>query len=162
MIAHAVWFGLALPFFLLDAWLARVAAAPDLSLVLALFCGLFARPSALPGLLLCGALARSVVAPGSLALHLLVLGIPVALLVPLRLWLFRRRLLLQLAAVAFLAHALPALAVYLARFPGAGLAGSGVPADPGTGSLLGLLLVAPATWLLCTLPPWRQFVERRE
>jgi hypothetical protein len=164
VISHVLWFLVALPFFLLDGWLAAaVPRAPDLALALGLFCGLFARPAALPAILASAALARSVVAPGGLALHLLVLGIPVAVLVPVRLWLFRRRLLLQLAAAAFLAFAVPALALWLARFAGAGIAGDAGAGTLGrSASLPAVLAVLPLTWLLCALPPTRGFVERRE
>lgn len=160
MIAWFLAFFLAPPLLLLDAWLAQVLwPVPALTLGICLFLAASARPRAVPGLLVCFALARSVLVAGDAALHLLALGIPVALLMPLRGVLFRRQLWWQAGAAVFLAVAIPKLMALFGR-----VALAGPPVAPlEWHHLLGAALVAPvAALLLRHLPPLSVFVERGE
>lgn len=160
MIAWLVWFFGVLPLLVFDAWLrCRSAWSPDLTLAICSFAALQARPAALPGLLLCTALARSVVEPGGMAVHMLLLGIPVAALLPLRILFYRRELVVQVAAAGFLALALPHLTGFLARLaPEAGLSLEAARRN----LLAALILVPPAAFGLGVLPPLRWFAERAE
>jgi hypothetical protein len=156
MIALLVWFFVALPWFLLDGWLAASLPAPDLTLVLCLFLGLYARPRAVPLLLISSALARACLSGGGLGFHVLALGIPIAILLPGRI-LFFRLWIWQVAGAVFLCFALPRIEGLLAR-----LASSAPPPEPAAGLLACALLAPPAAWLLATLPPLKAFVERNE
>ena len=123
MIAWVLWFFVALHLFLLDGLLVSVSDwSPDLSLAVGLFCVLYARPSALPGILLCAALSRSVLLEGSAAIHLLTLGLPVAVLLPLRVVFSKRSLIWQCLASGFLAFMIPRLGGLLFRVTGDGVA----------------------------------------
>ena len=91
MIAWLLWPFVALHLFLLDGFLKQVLVSPggvtlgpDLTVCIGLYLALFARHRSLAGLLCLAALARSVFLPGSLFWHMLALGLPVALLLPLR------------------------------------------------------------------------------
>lgn len=161
MIAWGAWFFLALPFFLLDGWLAAHALPGlDLTLAFCLYLALFARSRALPGLLVMAGLARSVVLDGDAALHVLALGVPVAVLVPLRVFFSRHHLAWQGLASAFLALTEPHMTALLAH-----LSEQPAPDDSPT-TVLSILaaaaLVPAATWLLRQLPPLRGFVERSD
>ena len=104
-----LWFFGSLPLFVLDGWFVHaVAPVPAFTLATCLYCGLYARLGTVPGLLLCAALARSVLIPGDAALHLLVLGLPVAALLPTRGVFARSHVLWQALASAFLAVSVPA------------------------------------------------------
>lgn len=161
MIAWGLWFFLALPFFLLDGWLAsRSVPGLDLTLAFCLYLALFARPQSLPGLLVVAGLARSVVLDGDAAVHVLALGVPVAVLVPLRTLLSRHHPAWQGLASAFLAWTEPHMGGLLARI-------SQQPAPDETAAtvvsiLAATVLVPLATWLLRRLPPLRFFAERSE
>ena len=156
----AVWTFSALPLFVLDGWLVAVLwPLPALTLALCLYCALFARLAALPGLLVVAALARSVLLGGDAAAHLLALGIPVALLVPARNVFSRRHLPWQAVVAVFLAVALPQLGSLLARVAGGGAIGWAPGWDQ---ALLAALVVPPCTWLLRLLPPLRWFEEAVE
>jgi hypothetical protein len=160
VIAWLLWFFLSLPLFLLDGWLVQeVWPVPSLTFALCMFLGLYARPSALPGLLLCAALARSVLVGGDAALHVLILGMPVSALVPLRLVFYRRHLLWQCTAASFLAVTVPKATAFLGRFAEA------VPdAPPVSWSqiLWAACAVPPATWVLRSIPPLSLFRESAE
>ena len=160
MIRWVVWFFAVLPVFVLDGWLVRVLwPVPALTLAVGLFLGLSARLAALPGLLLCAALARSVLVPGDAALHVLVLGIPVAVLVPLRAVFSRRHLLWQGAAAGFLALSVPAVTNFMGRF----VATAPVPVATGWEQILwAAVLAPPSAWLLSRVPPLSGFVEPGE
>ena len=157
MIRWAVWFFAALPLLLADAWLSRTLwPVPVLTLGFCLFCALFARTGAVPGLLVCVALARSVLGGGDAAVHVLVLGMPIAVLLPLRVLFSASHTLWQCAAAGFLAFALPKLSGLFAR-----VLDSLPPPAPldGTQVLWAVLLVPPASWLLQRLPPLAAFRE---
>ncbi len=160
MIRWLLWFFLAPPLLVLDAWLrARSGWAPDLTLALCSFAALQVRQRALPGVLFCMALARSVVEPGGMAVHVLLLGIPIAALLPLRILFYRRELVVQVLAAAFLALALPHLTGFLARLaPDAGLSLEQTRRN----LLAAMILVPPVAFGLAALPPLRWFVERSE
>jgi hypothetical protein len=152
-----VWLALAPQWFLAAGWLQAIGAPPiDVAAGLCLFCVLFAERSALPGLLLCAAMGRAVVEGGSLAVQVLVLGTPVALLLPLRSLLFRQRWLWQGLFAAVLALAIPRLDGFygaLFRQPGMG------PVLDGFRVAWSVLLLPPLLWVLRRLPPFRQFRE---
>ena len=160
MIGWLLWFFVALHLFLLDGWLASLTPwIPDLSLAVGLFCAIYARPAALPGLLLCAALPRSVLVEGSAAAHLLILGIPVAVLLPLRGWFSRGSILWPCVASGFLAFVSSRLASFLFRITGDG---SGVPALTGFEIFAAMCLVPLITWLLRSVPPLSLFQEDRQ
>ena len=108
---------------------------------------------------LCAGLARGVLLPGDAALHVLVLGVPVAVLLPARAVFFRGSTVLQCVAAAFLAVSTPKIAALLGRVTDqAPTALSVTIADV----IWAALLVPPATWLLRRLPPLAQFQETSE
>jgi len=157
MIGWLLWFFLALHLFLLDGWLAGLTdLVPDLSSAVALFWALYARPMALPGLLLCAALSRSVLIPGSAALHLLILGVPVAVLLPLRGVFSRGSVLWPCLASGFLAFVLPRLSGLLFR-----LTGDGGPALSMTGFeiFVAMCVIPVFTFALRKVPPLSLFQE---
>ncbi len=160
MIRWLLWFFLSLPLFLLDGWLVQVLwPVPALTFAMCLFFGLFARPSALPGLLVCAALAQSVLVGGDAAVHVLIFGVPTSVLLPFRLLFFRHHALWQCAAAGFLAFTVPKLTAFLGRFANA------VPevAPPSLLQMLwALLLVPPMAWLLRRVPPLSMFQEKAE
>jgi hypothetical protein len=152
-----LWLTLVPQLFLLSGWLTAIGAPPvDFAAGICLFCVLFAERSALPGLLLGAALGRSLVDGGGLAVQVLTLGTPVALLLPLRGLLFRQRWVWQGLFAAVLALAIPRLhGFYGALFRQA----ETVPALDGFRVAWSVLLLPPLLWLLCRLPPLRQFRE---
>ncbi|MHC4851655.1 MAG: hypothetical protein ACYTKC_00310 [Planctomycetota bacterium] len=163
MIAWILWLFVALHLFLLDGFLKQVLVlpgglpvAPDLTVCIGLFLGLFARPSALPGLLFCAALSRSVFLPGSVFWHMLVLGIPVALLLPLRVVFSQRSPLWQCAAAGFLAYVMPRLAGLLFRLTAQGDA---MVHTTAADVFVAMCLVPMMTWVLRALPPLSLFEE---
>ncbi len=160
MIAWVLWFFVVLHLFLLDGVLAGVSDLfPDMALAIALYCALYARPTALPGLLLCAAVSRSVLVDGGAALHLLILGIPVAVLLPMRALFSKISVLWPCLASGFLAFVMPRVAGLLYR-----VADDGVP----WGSLTGLqifvavCLVPAITQGLRMLPPLSLLQEDRQ
>ena len=160
MIAWLLWFFLALHLFLLDGYLAGLtAAAPELSLAVALFCALYARPSALPGLLLCAALSRSVLMEGTAASHLLILGMPVAVLLPMRILFSRGSVLWPCLASGFLAFVMPRVGGFLFRLTGDGTPGLSLN---GFEIFLAMCIVPLVTLLLRTVPPLSMFEEKRQ
>lgn len=160
MIAWVLWFFLALHLFLLDGFLVGVSHwFPDLSLVVGLFCVLYARPSALPGILICAALSRSVLLEGGAASHLLILGLPVAVLLPLRVVFSKRSLLWQCLAAGFLAFMVPRLTGLLFRLTGEGVAGMDVTS---LDIFVAMCVVPVVTWLLRSLPPLSMLQESRQ
>ena len=90
---------------------------------------------------------------------MLILGVPVSVLVPLRLLFYSRRLLWQATAAGFLALTVPKVTAFVGRFA------DSVPevAPVGWSQLLwAAVLVPPATWLLRVLPPLSLFRETSE
>ena len=116
-----------------------------------------AEPVVLPGLLLGAAVGRALIDEASVPVQILVLGIPVAALLPLRSWFYRNQLWWQVLAAALFAVAIPKLV---------GLCGVWFDQPSASAALdwwrvawtalLGPLLL----WPLRLLPPLRAFVER--
>lgn len=152
-----LWLVLVPQLFLLSGWLATTGAPPvDVAAALCLFCVLFADRGTMPGLLLGAAMGRALVEGGGLAVHVLTLATPVALLLPLRGLLFRQRWLWQGLFAAILALAIPRLqGLYGALFR----QGEVVPPLDGFAVAWSVLLVPPLLWLLRAVPPLRQFRE---
>lgn len=160
MIRWPLWFFLALPLFMLDGWLAeRVMPVPALTFAVCLYLGSFARLSALPGLLVCAALARSVLIGGDAAVHVLVLGLPIAALVPFRSVFYPQTLAWQASAGVFLALVVPKVTGLLAR-----VAEAAPTVEPvgWTQLLVAAAAVPLATWVLRCTPPLLLFNEARE
>ena len=79
------WFGAVPQLFLLAGYLRDFGLPPiDMAVFGALFLAWFAEVRALPMLLLAVAIGRALVDQASLPVHLLVIGVPVAVLLPLR------------------------------------------------------------------------------
>lgn len=91
--------------YLQDLGLPRV----DMGVLSALFLAWFAQVRALPVLLLGVAIGGALVDDASLPVHILVLGVPVALLLPLRAFFVAQRWLWQATAAATLAFVIPRL-----------------------------------------------------
>jgi len=153
-----LWFLLVPQPFLLLGWLAQCSGpAIDFGAVICLFLLLFAEPVVLPGLLLGAAVGRALIDEASVPVQILVLGIPVAALLPLRSWFYRNQLWWQVLAAALFAVAIPKLV---------GLCGVWFDQPSASAALdwwrvawtalLGPLLL----WPLRLLPPLRAFVER--
>lgn len=130
--------------------------ALDMAVLSCLYLAWFAERSALPFLLLGVAIGRTLVDEASLPVHILVIGIPVALLLPLRSLFVAQRWLWQAVAAALLAIAVPKLA---------GLCGR-VFDQPSVSSMLdgwqvtwSALLVPPVLSVLRFLPPFAAFTE---
>lgn len=160
-LAAVLCFFAAAPWFLLDAWCASRLGAwrLDLTVVWLLFAALRARVAALPWLLACAAVGRSVAFGGTLWLHVLLLGIPLAVLVPARrLAATTSRGLWQVGAVVILSLTLPRLAGFLHRWtdaaelvlPGSFLVGA-----------IAVVLAPPAAALLARMPPLWFYAEHR-
>jgi len=128
----------------------------DMAVLACLYLAFFAERSALPFLLLGVAIGRTLVDEASLPIHILVIGIPVALFLPLRGMFVAQRWLWQAVAAALLAIAVPKLA---------GLCGR-VFDQPSVSSTLNAwhvlwsaLLLPPLVSLLRHLPPFSAFTE---
>ncbi|HLQ37061.1 MAG TPA: hypothetical protein VK348_04630 [Planctomycetota bacterium] len=151
------WFLLVPLLFLGEGLLREVGLPPlDTAALLCLFLALFARASALPGLVLGAALGRALVDDACLPVQVLVLAVPVALLLPLRTLFFRQRWLWQGAAAAFAALAIPKLAGLCGTLfdqPSAGAELDGVRVAVAAVGLPPLLL------LLRRVPPLQPFTE---
>ena len=153
-----LWFLLVPQAFLVAGW-AGESGLPvvDLGALLCLFCALFAEPRLLPLLLLGMAVGRAIVDEATIPVQILVLGVPVAVLLPLRSLFYRHQLWWQVAAIALCAVAIPKLAGLCGRWfdqPSASAA-LDVSRVAWTAALGPVLL-----WLLRRLPPLRQFAER--
>ena len=156
-----LWWFLCVPQFFLVAGVWRDAGLPGLdpSVLLCMFLGFFADRRALPWLLFGAALGRAVVDEAGLWVQILVLGIPVAAMLPLRGLFFGQRWLWQALAAAVCAIALPHLA---------GLGGRWFHQPSASSSLDGwhvvwqALLLPPLLGLLRRLPPLRGFEEEVE
>jgi hypothetical protein len=121
-----------------------------------LWLAFFADRRAVPWLLLGFALGRCLVDPASLPVQLLVLGIPVAVLLPLRTLFFGQRWVWQVVAAATCAVAVPRLAALCMR----------LFEQPGGANLVDLvatgwaaLSLPPLLFLLRRLPPFAAFDE---
>lgn len=155
-----MWFLLAPQFFLLGG-LWRDAGLPplDVGVLLCLYLAVFADRGALPWLLLGAAIGRALVDEAGLAVQILVLGIPVGLLLPLRGLFHGQRWAWQAAAAVLCAVAIPKLA---------GLCGRVFtqPSQSASSDLVSVvwaaLLVPPLLSLLRWLPPLSLFEEADE
>lgn len=151
------WFVLAPQSFLL-AGLVHEVGLPrfDMAIAACLYLAWFARPAALPFLLLGCAIGRALVDDASLPIQILALGVPVAVLLPLRTLFVAQHWLWQAVAASLLAIALPKLC---------GLLGQLFDEPSVAASLRGwhvvwaALLVPPGLWLLRRLPPFAAFTE---
>lgn len=166
MLGWVLWLFVALHLFLLDGVLKQLltlpgglSLAPDLTVCIALFLGLFARTATLPGLLFCAALSRSVFLPGSVFWHVLVLGLPVAMLLPLRVVFSARSPIWQCAAAGFLAYLIPRLAGLLFRLTAEGGA---IAHTTAAEVFVAMCLVPLMTWALRAVPPLSLFEEQPE
>lgn len=160
MIGWVLWFFLVLHLFLLEgivAW--SIAPVLDLTVAVGLFAALFARTSTIPGLLISTALARAALMPGGAAVHLLTLGIPVAVLLPLRGVFSRNVYLWQCAVAAFLAVIQPRLMGLLSRLTQEQLTVASLEVR---NLFFAMLVVPPLVLLLRRVPPLRGFQERAE
>lgn len=152
-----LWFVLAPQAFLL-AGLAASFGTPllDCGALLCVFCALFADVRLLPGLLLGAAVGRAMVDEASIPVQLLVVGVPIAVLLPLRSIFDRHHFWWQALAASLCSVAVPKLA---------GLCGSWFD-QPSASSQLDLHNVLLTTfvgpillWPLRRLPPLRSFTE---
>lgn len=125
--------------------------------LLCLFLAMFADPRALPGLLLGAAVGRAVVDEATVPVQILVLGVPVAAMLPLRLLFYRQHVWWQVATAALFAVAVPKLAGLCGQLFDQPSASSGLDAE----RVLWTALLGPALLaLLRRLPPLSPFAER--
>ena len=159
LVLWLLWFFVALHVFLLDGVLADWGTLRiDMTVALCLFMGFHARPISVPGLLLCAAIGRSIVQGGGAAHHVLVMGLPIAAMFPVRYLLPPRSLLFQCVAAGGLAIIVPRVTSFLHRL----LDAVPLAAAPTVGVVLWAMLVVPfAVAVLRRLPPLNMLVERR-
>jgi hypothetical protein len=151
------WFLLVPQGFLLVGLLEDLGLPPlDMAVLSSLYLSWFAQRSALPFLLLGVAIGRTLVDEATLPIHILVTGIPIALLLPLRTMFVAQRWLWQAVAAALLAIAIPKLS---------GLFGRAFD-QPSVSSILNgwqvvwsALLIPPLLSVLRFLPPFVGFTE---
>ena len=160
MIPIALWFFLAPVIALIDGEFAtRLPFRVDLGAAQCLVFALWMRPSLLPGLLLCTALARALWTDGDLALHVLGLGIPVAIVLPARAMLDRHSFLVQGGCALFLSVSTPWITRLLAAQVGQNAAPMPVDAFDALAALIFVPVVARG---LAGIPPLRQGRESEE
>jgi len=154
------WFLVALHLSLLQGWAAGVGLPwVDASAILALFLGFHARVDALPALLVAAGIGQGVLLVGGPALHVLALGIPIAVLLPLRGVFFRQRLLWQVLAAGFLVVSVPRVGGFLSSL----LQRPMPPSAPDWWHLLPATVLVPVfVALMLRLPPLRACVEGHE
>ncbi|MBL9076532.1 MAG: hypothetical protein JNL08_03460 [Planctomycetes bacterium] len=152
------WFVLAPQTFLLAGFWRDAGLPPlDVAVLFCVFLALFADRAALPWLLLGAALGRALVDEASLPVQILVLGVPVAVLLPLRSLFFGQRWLWQAVAAAACAVAVPRLAGLCGRLFDQPSASAQLD---GMAVLWAALLLPPLLVVLRRLPPFRAFEER--
>jgi hypothetical protein len=144
----------------LMAGLWRDAGLPpfDMGVFWCLFLAFFAERRAVPWLLLGGALGRALVDEASLPVQILVLGVPVAVLLPTRGLLYGQRWLWLALASSLCAIAIPKLAGLFGRWFEQPSASASLDGFVVVGSAL---LVPPLLALARRLPPCRAFEENR-
>ncbi|MFK7742433.1 MAG: hypothetical protein AB8H80_19120 [Planctomycetota bacterium] len=152
------WWFLLAPQTYLAAGLAQDMGLPtfEIGAALCLYLGWFARRSALPWLLLGCAISRALVDEASLPVQILVLGIPVCVLLPLRTLFVAQRWLWQAAFAVLLAYGIPWLAGTFGRLfqePSLGAQLHGWPV------VWSAVFVPPLVWLLRHIPPFVGFTE---
>ena len=158
MIGWFLWFFTGPYVVLVDGALRSWLPIPlDVGTAVCLVFALFARSSALPGLILCLALGRALFAEGDVALHFLSIGVPIAALLPLRIAFFERSAIVQVPAAAFLAMMVPRVAILFAELSGQAVA-------PPASGLVAVTVTAVCAPLIAAglrrVPPLSIFVER--
>jgi hypothetical protein len=151
------WYLLAPQFFLLAGLWRDLGLPPlDVGVLLCMFLAIFADRRALPWLLLGAAAGRAIVDEAGLPVQLLVLGIPVAVLLPLRSLFFGQRWAWQAGAAAVCSIAIPKLAGLFGRV-------FDQPSQSATLDLVSIvwaaLLLPPLLSVLRWLPPLAAFEE---
>jgi hypothetical protein len=161
MIAWILWFFVAPHLLLFDGILLEwLPVRVDVGVATCLVLALFVRTRALPGLLFCSALGRALLLDGDLALHFLAMGLPVAVLLPLRIVMFGRAPLWHCAAAGFLALTMPKAVLFFGRLSGQSV---DVAGDVGAGGVVAAMVFAPAVaWLLRVTPPLSLFIDRSQ
>jgi hypothetical protein len=147
-----------MPVVFLAAGLWRDLGMPalDAAVLVCLWLGLFADRRALPWLLFGAAVGRAVVDEAILPVQILVLGVPTAVLLPLRGFLFGQHWLWQAVASALCAVAVPKLAGLCGRLfeqPSASAA------LDGTAVAWAALLMPPLLFVARRAPPFAAFDE---
>lgn len=152
-----LWFVLTPQAFLLTAFLASLGVPElDCGALLCMFCALFADVRKLPGLLLGAAVGRAVVDEASLPVQVLVLGVPIALLLPIRPLFYRSHWWWQALAAAVCGVAVPKLAGLCGQWFDQPSASSQLDwAVVGWTAVIGPVLL----WPLRRLPPLAAFAE---
>ncbi|MBX3463338.1 MAG: hypothetical protein KF830_09215 [Planctomycetes bacterium] len=152
-----LWFVLAPQTFLLAGWWRDAGLPPlDVAVLVCLFLAFFADRSALPGLLFGAALGRALVDEASLPVQVLVLGVPVAVLLPLRRLFSAQGWLWQAIAAAACAVAVPRLAGWCGRLFDQPSASAELD---GLAVMWAALLLPPMLAVLRRLPPFLAFEE---
>lgn len=145
-----MWSVLVLHLFLLDVWVAeRFGAWLPLPAAVCVYCALFADARALPVVLLPAAAARALMLESPLPVEILALGVPVALLLPLRPWL-HQAVAYQWAAGFLAVVALPRLSMLFSRVAGGALV---TPSVPWWEAVVAVLLVPLCVAGIRRLPP---------
>ncbi len=153
-----LWFLLAPHTFLVfGLWRDAGLPAVDASVLLCVHLAFFAQRGTVPWLLLGAAIGRAIVDEAALPVQILVLGVPIAVLLPLRTFFFGQRWLWQAIAAAACAVAVPRLAGLFGRLFDQPSASSSLDA---LAVLQAAVLVPPFLWLLRRLPPFAGFEER--
>jgi hypothetical protein len=152
-----LWFALAPQSFLFAGFWRDAGLPPiDMAVLACLHLALVADRRAVPWLLLGLALGRALVDEAALPIQILVLGIPVAVLLPLRTLLFGQRWLWQSVAAALCAVAVPKLAGLLGQVFDQPSASAHFD---GWSVLWASVVAPPLLWLLRRLPPFAAFEE---
>lgn len=128
----------------------------DLTAFAALFLAWFAQVRALPLLLLGVAIGRALVEQATLPVHVLVIGVPVAVLLPLRSMFVAQRWVWQAFAAALLAVLVPKLSSLFGRMFDQPPAAGGLDA---WSLVWAALVLPPLLWGARSLPPFRAFVD---
>lgn len=155
-----LWWFLLAPQAHLLAGIWRDAGLPafDMAVLWCVFLAFFAERAAVPWLLLGAALGRALVDEATLPVQILVLGVPVAVLLPLRPVFFGQRWLWLATSAAVCAILVPKLAGLFGRWFDQPSASSHLD---GVSVVWSALLVPPLVLLLRCLPPCRAFEEVR-
>jgi hypothetical protein len=152
-----LWFLLAPQGFLLAGFWRDAGLPPiDAAVLACLFLAFFADRAALPWLLLGPALGRALVDEAALPVQILVLGVPTAVMLPLRRLFFGQRWLWQALAAALCAVAVPKLAGLCGRLFDQPSASAQLD---GFAVLWAALLAPPLLFLVRRLPPFSAFAE---
>lgn len=151
------WFLLVPQGFLLAGLLADLGLpALDMAVLSCLYLAWFADRASLPLLLLGVAIGRALVDEATLPVHVLVVGVPVALFLPLRALFVAQRWLWQSVAAALFAVAVPKLAGLCGRVFDEPSASAVVD---GWNVVWSALAMPPLLSLLRRAPPFRAFCE---